>query len=163
MSPYFLPRVIKYILKSRRYNFSNYKQTTDAFTYLKKNGFILVERDGNDIKISLTAEGKNKARKYQIDNLKILKPKVWDKLFRVVIFDIPDGQRIKRNAFRRKLKELSFYSLQKSVWLHPFKCDKEINFLREFFGLNNKQIEILLVKSIENDIIVKKIKNVYKI
>lgn len=123
----------------------------------------MIERVGNDIKISLTEEGKNKAKKYQIDSLKILKPKIWDRLWRVVIFDIPDTQKIKRNAFRRKLKELGFYSLQKSVWVCPFKCDKEINFLRDFFGLDKKQIEILLVKSIENDIIVKKMKDVYKI
>jgi len=162
-SPYFIPKVIKYFFKNQRYKFSDEKKTTDAFNYLRKRGLIMVEKIGYDVKITLTKEGKNLARKYQVDDVKIDKPKVWDKLWRFVIFDIPDNQRIKRNAFRGKLKELGFYSLQKSVWVHPFNCDKEINFLRDFFGLNKKQIEILLVKHIENDIITKKIKDVYKI
>lgn len=163
-SPYFLYNLARLILKDKKFRYSgNEKQVRDAFSYLKRSGLIVIEKDGHDIKISLTDKGRKKAKKYQIDDLLIVRPKKWDGLWRVVIFDIPDTQKIKRNAFRGKLKELGFYSLQKSVWLHPFNCNKEISFLREFFGLDKKQIEVLLVKNIENDIIVKKIKDVYKI
>lgn len=162
-SPYFIPKLIKYFLRSQHYKVLNEKKFADSFNYLKKKNLIEIEKDDYDIKITLTKEGRRRVGKYQIDNLIIKKPKVWDKLWRVVIFDISDSQRIKRNAFRRKLKEMGFYSLQKSVWVHPFNCSKEINFLRDFFGLDNKQIEILLVKRIENDIITKKMRDVYKI
>lgn len=163
-SPYFLYNLAKFILKDKRFRyFTEEEKIKDAFSYLKRRGLIRIEKDGHDIIVVPTEKGKRRVDKYKLDDLKIIEPKVWDKLWRVVIFDIPDTQKIKRNAFRKKLKELGFYSLQKSVWLHPFKCDKEINFLREFFGLNKKQIEILLVKNIENDIIVKKIKDIYNI
>jgi len=163
-SPYFIYNLTKFILKDKRFKyFKEEGKIRDAFSYLKRKGLIRIEKDGNDIVVIPTEKGKRRVAKYKIDDLKIAVPRAWDKLFRVVIFDIQDSQKIKRNAFRRKLKELGFYSLQKSVWVHPFECSKEISFLRDFFGLDKKQIEILLVKSIENDIIVKKIKDVYKI
>jgi len=165
-SPYFLYNLAKFLLKDKKFKYfeeGDEEKIKDAFSYLKRNGLIKIERDEHDIVVIATEKGKRRAEKYKLDDLEITAPKIWDGLWRVVIFDIPDGQRIRRNAFRRKLKELGFYSLQKSVWLHPFECDEEINFLRQFFGLDKNQVEILLVKNIENDIIVKKIKSVYKI
>lgn len=163
-SPFFLYNLAKLLLKDRRFRFSgDEKKVRDAFSYLKRKGFIMIEKDGHDIKMNLTKKGEKLARKYQIDDMSITQPEKWDKMWRVVIFDIPDSLKIQRNAFRRKLKELGFYSLQKSVWAHPFNCQKEINVLRDFFGLDKKMIEILLVKSIENDIISKKMRKVYKI
>jgi len=163
-SPYFLYNLARSVLKDKRFrHFGDEKKIRDAFYYLKRRGLIKIEKDGYDIVVMSTKKGKRRAAINKLIDLKVTVPEKWDGLWRVVIFDIPDTQKIKRNAFRKKLKELGFYSLQKSVWLHPFDCSKEIDFLRNFFGLNKKQIEILLVKSIENDIIVKKIKDVYKI
>ena len=163
-SPYFLYNLARFILRDKRFrHFGDEKKIRDAFYYLKKNGLIKIEKSGHDIIVTPTEKGRRRAAVNKLFDLKIAVPKRWDGLWRVVIFDIPDTQKIKRNAFRRKLKELGFYSFQKSVWACPFKCDKEINFLRDFFGLDKKQIEILLVKSMENDIIVKKMRDVYKI
>jgi CRISPR-associated endonuclease Cas2 len=128
----------------------------NSFNYLKRRGLIEIKREGHDIRIALTGEGEKRARKYQIDDLEILRPKKWDRKWRVVIFDIPHLQKTERNAFRSKLKELGFYQLQKSVWAHAFNCREEIKLLREFFGLNQKQIQVLLVEKIENDYFLKK-------
>jgi len=152
-SPYFTLRLMQNIFKSKSWQKQKF---LDAFHYLKKRGLIEIERENHDVRIALTEEGRKKAGKYQIDDLEIEKPKKWDKKWRVIIFDIPHQQDIKRNAFRRKLKELGFYPLQKSVWAHPFDCKEEIKLLREFFGLNKKEIQILLVEKIENDFLLKK-------
>jgi len=163
-SPYFLYNLTRFVLKNKKFrHFGDEKKIRDAFYYLKRNGLIRIKKDSYDIVVTPTEKGKRRAAINKLIDLRITTPQKWDGLWRVVIFDIPDTQKIKRNAFRKKLKELGFYSLQKSVWLHPLDCNKEIDFLRNFFGLNKKQIEILLVKSIENDIIVKKIRDVYKI
>ncbi|MEK7071702.1 MAG: hypothetical protein AAB959_00225 [Patescibacteria group bacterium] len=154
-SPYFIPQLIKNIGRQRRYNLNKIK-SANAFSYLKRRGLIEVERDGHDVHIALTGEGKKRAGKYQIDDLEIKKPKRWDKKWRVVIFDVPHGDRVKRNAFRYKLKNFGFYSLQKSVWIYPFDCKGEIKLLREFFGLNDKQIQTLLVEKMEKDWFLKK-------
>ena len=102
-------------------------------------------------------------KRYQVLDLKIERPKKWDGKIRIVAFDIPNAQRTKRNAFRRKLKELGFYSSQKSVWLHPFECKNEIKILQDFFGLNNKQIHFFTAEKIEDKFLFEKITAVYKI
>jgi len=101
------------------------------------------------VSIVLTEKGKKQAEKYQINDLAIERPKKWDKKWRVVIFDIPSSSRTIRDAFRRKLKELGFYPLQKSIWVYPYSCKKEVELLRDFFGLNRKQLQLLEVINLD--------------
>ncbi|MDO8529421.1 MAG: hypothetical protein Q7S18_02025, partial [bacterium] len=100
---------------------------------------------------SLTEEGKKKAGKYQIDNLEIKKPKKWDKKWRILIFDIKNRDKLKREALRGKIKELGLYQLQKSVWVCPYEFVKEMNILRSFFNLSNDEMKIINAHEIEND------------
>jgi hypothetical protein len=130
----------------------------NAFYYLKRRGLLDIKKRDHQIYIGLTAEGRKKAGKYLIDDLEIKKPKAWDKKWRIVIFDIPNIIRIKRDVLRGKLKELGFFRLQQSVWVCPYPCKKEIDFLREFFGLNSKEL-ILIEGSIKSDKILRKFFN----
>lgn len=93
------------------------------------------EKEDGSIKIVLTEFGKNKALEYNIDDIKIKIPSQWDKKWRVVLFDIPEKQRGARDALRTKLKELGFYEMQKSVFVFPFECRNEIDFVIEFFDI----------------------------
>jgi len=131
----------------------------NSFNYLKKRGLIEIKREGHDVRITLTKEGKKLAGKYQIDDLEIEKPRKWDKKWRVVIFDVPTTSRLIRDIFRRKLKDFGFYPLQQSVWMIPYPCQEEITLLREFLGLNKKQVQILEVTKLENEYFFKKIFN----
>src|SRR3989338_8689079 len=63
----------------------------NTFYYLKKRGFIEIEKDGHDLKMALTKEGRERAGKYQIDDLFLERPKKWDGKWRLVIFDIPNS------------------------------------------------------------------------
>jgi len=151
-SPYFVFRLMKEFRKKRYWQKNeNKKRFENAFYYLKRQGYIKIEKKNRQIYISLTEEGKKKAKKYQIDDLKIKAPSQWDKKWRLIIFDIPNNQGIKREAFRGKLKELGFFPLQKSVWVYPYECDKEIKMLREFFGLTAKQLRIVTTDNLEED------------
>lgn len=160
-SPYFLTNIL--FKKSFGRNYKNLKEKKkfyNTFYYLKRKGFIEIENINNQIYISLTKEGKQCAGKYQIDELNIEKPAKWDKKWRVIIFDIPDKYRIRREAFRGKLKELGFVKLQESVWVHPYECGEEIDLLREFFGLSEENIQMLLAERIDNDY---KLRNKFKL
>jgi len=101
--------------------------------------------------ISLSKEGKKLAGKYQIDDLVIPKPKKWDGRWRILIFDIPDKYKIKREALRGKLKELGLFQLQKSVWICPYNFQNEVEVLRDFFSLSRDEMQIVLAYAIEND------------
>lgn len=122
----------------------------NAFYYLKRKGCLDVEKKNHQIYISLTKEGRQKAGKYLIDELEIKKPKNWDGQYRIVMFDIPNITRLRRDVFRGKLKELGFYRLQQSVWVHPYECKKEIGLLQEFLGLTDKELKVITGK-INND------------
>lgn len=87
------------------------------------------------IQITLTKLGKEYALKYKIDEIIVKKPNIWDKKWRLVIFDIPEKRRVARNSLRNKLRKLDFYELQKSVFVHPYPCQNEIEFIVEFFKI----------------------------
>ncbi|MBI2024719.1 MAG: hypothetical protein HYT03_01325 [Candidatus Harrisonbacteria bacterium] len=84
----------------------------------------------------LSEKGKNKILHYNFDDLKIAKTTKWDKIWRIVIFDIPNNFEKERRLWRFKLKTIGFYQLQKSVWVYPYPCRKEIDFIAEYLGIS---------------------------
>ena len=115
----------------------------NAFFRLKKQGALVVEQRDHQYRVSLTKEGKKKAGWLQINDLKISKPKVWDGKWRLLIFDIEQSERWKRDALRDFLSRLECVLLQKSVWVHPYDCRAEIEVLREFLGLGEKNLKYI--------------------
>jgi len=154
-----LPQIAKkisYKLKKRSGGKGPDKKFSNAFYYLKRRGLIEVQKRKGQIYIFLTKEGKKLAGKYQINDLQIEKPKKWDRLWRILIFDVEEKGRIKRDALRGKIKQLGLYQLQKSVWVCPYSFMKEMRLLREFFGLNENEMRIITAYEIENDKAVRK-------
>lgn len=106
------------------------------FRRLEKQELIFTsEKPNGEITIKITEKGKLKALTYQIDAMEIKRPKVWDRLWRIVIFDIPEGHKQARDIFREHLKSLGFYALQKSVFAHAFPCKNEVDFLKHNLGI----------------------------
>ena len=147
-SPSFARNILKAHKKWKNYP---HKKIYDTFYKLRKQGLIEIANDGSQIHIKLTDEGKKKAGYFQINDLAIKKPKVWDRKWRIVIFDIAELRKLHRECFRGKIKELGFRQLQKSVWIHPFDCKAEIELLREFFGLSQQDLRIIVTEDLEGD------------
>jgi len=153
-NPYFLHRLVPKLIRHAKYKLrrrKNIKSFQRSFYYLKQQGLINFEYQGKQVYISLTKEGRKKARKYNIDNLEIKKPKKWDGKWRVLIFDIQDKHKIKREALRGKLKELGFFKLQKSVWVCPYDFEKETEILRDFFNFGYREMRVITASEIETD------------
>ncbi len=85
------------------------------------------------VTVKLIEDGQRQVLRYEFDAMTIDRPRRWDKKWRLVIFDVPDKKKKAREALREKLKELGFHQLQKSVFVFPYPCDKEINFVVEVF------------------------------
>lgn len=148
-SPRFVSQLTKSIFKYKLYQ---KRKFLNSFSYLRRNGMIRVKKkDNRNIRVTLTDKGRKRAEKYWVRDLEIKRPEKWDKKWRVVIFDIPHEQRVARNIVRKKLKELNFCPLQKSVWVHPFECRGEIKALRNFLRLQPKEMQVILAENIEND------------
>jgi phenylacetic acid degradation operon negative regulatory protein len=96
---------------------------------------------------------KNGARRAMIENiseLKIKRPKKWDGYFWIVLFDIPEKRKRIRDALRFHLKKMDFYELQKSVFILPFPCVKEIKFIAEYYNIR-EHIRIIEARSIDHE------------
>lgn len=106
-------------------------------------------KDGS-VKIVLTKEGQKKALKFKLDEMEIKILPKWDREWRIVIFDIPERFKKAREALRLKLKELGFLELQKSVFILPYECEDEINFIMEVF-LIRPFVRFVRAKSFTND------------
>lgn len=150
-------QIFKTFKKSR--NFSD-KQIQNGLYALKRRGFVkIIQEKDEKIKIELTNKGKVRVREFSLDSLKISKPKKWDGKWRVVIFDIPNKFNQAREALRKKLKDLEFYQLQKSVWVNPYPCEDEILFIANLFEIE-RFLEILVVEKLLHE---NKLKNIFKI
>lgn len=127
------------------------KQFSNVFGRLKREGCVIFEKRNNQIYISLTPKGKSKAGWLQIDALKISRPRQWDKKWRLVMFDISQSKKIYREALRGKLKQLGFKPFQKSIWIHPFGCKDELELLKDFFGLQDSELRLIVAENIGRD------------
>ncbi len=144
-SPYFMPNLLR-----KRKSLQKYprRKVSDTFYRLRKQGFIKIEGRNHQVYISLTPQGRARAGVYQIDKLRIPKPRRWDGKWRLLLFDVPEERKISREALRGKLKELGFVQLQKSVWLHPYDCRAEMELLQDFFDLSKDEMRLVIAESI---------------
>lgn len=110
---------------------------------------IQEQKDGT-VTVKLTKQGRIKALTYQLDTMNIIRQKRWDRKWRVVIFDVPERYKRTRDIFRMRLKQLGLYALQESVYVSPYPCFDEIEFLRELYGIPFT-VRYLLTERIEDD------------
>ncbi|TSC52380.1 MAG: hypothetical protein LiPW39_579 [Parcubacteria group bacterium LiPW_39] len=122
---------------------------------------LIKYKQNNDgtITLVLNEKGKKLALRYNLDNIKINKPERWDNLWRIVSFDIPEYYKKGRDALSSKLKQLGFYPMQKSVFILPYDCKKEIDFITEIFGLR-PFVRLIIAKETDIDL---DLKNKFKL
>ncbi|EKE21813.1 MAG: hypothetical protein ACD_7C00123G0006 [uncultured bacterium] len=141
---------------------SNYsdKKVRNAVEALKRGKFIKIIKNKNGkIKIKLTNKGRKRIIDIVIDDLMICVPKVWDKKWRILIFDIPNRMTNERNSFRLKIKKLGFYQFQKSAWFHPYPCEDEILAVAEFYAVS-EYVEIITADRVLHE---KELKKYFKL
>lgn len=107
------------------------------------------ESDGT-ISVVLTEKGEKLKINFDIDNMKLKESGKWDRKWRIVVFDIPEKKKRAREALRMKLREFEFYQLQRSVWVYPYDCEKEISFIAEFFEIRSN-LRYIVAERINNE------------
>lgn len=109
---------------------------------LERKKLIRIYTKGNNEVIEVTKAGERKVLEYNLDEMKLKVPRKWDGWWRVVMFDIPESKRQGRDAVSRKIKDLGMYPIQKSVFVSPYACKNEIDFIGEFFNVREHLIYI---------------------
>ncbi|MBI3046188.1 MAG: hypothetical protein HYY86_01415 [Candidatus Harrisonbacteria bacterium] len=143
----------------RKKRFEREKFLRDLKNLQARNLINYQELANGDIKIVLTRAGKTIELKYNLDNLKLDTKRKWDKKWRMVIFDIPNAKKKAREALRQKLNQLNFYPIQESVFLTPYECEKELDFICSVFEIR-KYVLIFNISNFEGE---EKFKHYFKI
>jgi len=127
------------------------RSVNTAFYRLRKKGLIAVEQKGHRCEIHLTDRGKHEAGWIQLDSLEITKPKQWKGGWYLLLFDIYQVERWKRDALRGFLERLGLQFYQKSAWIHPYNPSAELEVLKEFLGLTSREVKLLFVQNLSED------------
>ncbi len=116
-----LPFETKYSWASRLRGFDQPYFYTSV-NRLKDKGYIKVTQKNSKKFLKITKKG-------QLELLfvkaKLAQKQKWDKKWRMAIFDIPEDHRHKRSELRMLLKKNGFKKLQASVYISPFKINRE--------------------------------------
>lgn len=128
-------------------NSSDRMRIKRSVTRLERTGFIEHAPGGKGLFV-LTKKGKEKALRYSLEQMKIAPQKTWDKKWRFVMFDVPEEKKQARRAINLVLKKIGCVQYQKSVFVTPFPCKKEIDFVGESFGVRDN-IRIIVASEVE--------------
>lgn len=116
-----------------------YDKLVDQGYLIRKEGFLEITEKGS-LTLELLSEGKAKLKK----------PRKWDKKWRILIFDIDEKRRPKRDKLRRSLSSIGFMRLQDSVWIYPYDCEDFVALIKKDFKLG-KELLYLIIEEIEGD------------
>lgn len=126
------------------------RRLMETIKRLKRQKMVEVTEEKGEKVVRITKEGNVRALRYKLDEMKIKKPKKWDGKWRLVIFDILERKRYLRNIFRRYLKQLGLKRIQQSVYVYPYPCFDEIEFLRQIFYVG-EGVRYVVADKIEED------------
>ncbi len=98
----------------------------------------------------LSEHGRKRALTYRITHMKITSSKLWDLKWRIILFDIPEDERDKRDSFRDHLTRLGLRKLQHSAGITPFDCKNEIDFIIELLDIK-KYVRFIIAEHIDNE------------
>ena len=142
-------KLIKAVINKRRID---KKKIHRAIKILEKKEIIVIKKIGEQVFVQLHDKGKSTVLKYSVKSLLNFKKakKEWQKKWYLVLFDVPEIQRNKRDYLRRFLLKLGFYPYQKSVYLFPYECEKEIRLIKKIVE-GSKYMSYIVAEKIENE------------
>lgn len=125
--------------RQKRFSYSpakGRKKLIRTFYYLRGKGQIEFRRRGSDYEVFLTNSGKREVRRFEMETLQVPRAEKWDGQFWQVAADIPTKDyRRGADALRRKLKEMKFYPLQRTLWFYPYDPRVELEFICQTYGI----------------------------
>jgi len=143
IAPQLPANLLKAYIKNRKFQKSRFRRDLGR---LNARGDVSITNDS----IKITKKGESRILKYRIEDIAIDKPSTWDKKWRLVIFDIPDYDKKKSNSLRYKLRDLGFIQFQKSIFIFPYPCQDQIDFIKEVFEVS-EYVKLIIAIRIDDE------------
>jgi len=128
-----------------------------ALKRLEKRKIITLNQKGKEVEVQVLEGGRLEVLKYSIKRLLELKSKKkkWSGKWFLVIFDVPEEERNKRDYLRDFLREIGFYQYQQSVYVYPYECEKEVDLIKKIVE-GGKYISYIVAERLERENLLKK-------
>lgn len=128
------------------------KKVRRVIKNLAEKEILQIEERKNEVYVYLKGRWNPLILKYSLKPLLELKKrkKKWNGKWFLVVFDVPEGQRNKRDYLRRFLREIGFYPYQQSVYVFPFECKKEVELIKKIVE-GGRYISYIVADEIENE------------
>ena len=117
-----------------------------SLTRLIEGGYVAMEGG----KVLLTPRGETYAALLKEGGFAVRKPRRWDGKWRIIIFDIPEKKKYKREQIRNMLTALGCTHLQDSVWVYPYDLEDIVTVLKTDLRIGRGLLYII-ADTIEND------------
>lgn len=129
-----------------------------AVSVLARKGYVKFEEEDGSRRVRITPAGRRfleaEERKAQLQGGAV-RPKRWDRRWRLVIFDVPEYRKSIRDKLRRQVISFGFLRVQDSVWVYPYECEELVALLKADLRIG-KDVLYAIVERIENDGWIKK-------
>ena len=123
---------------------------------LKKNYLSTYYQSGVQ-KYTLTDKGYKKLFSLLLKQMQGVCPQIWDKKWRIVVYDVPEKYARTRSVIRSNLKSFGFVQLQKNVWVFPFaSATGLVEILQMNYGYAEAHFHLLITQRFTDD------KQIYK-
>lgn len=120
-----------------------------ALGRLERKHLVGARRKGGGEEWYLTDSGEQVVRRLKL-KLEYAKQRRWDGKWRLVIFDIPERVRGRRDFLRRELTGLGFFPLQKSVWVTPYSLPEIFTEITAELGVGD-HLRVVTAERIHGD------------
>ncbi|MEK7634143.1 MAG: hypothetical protein AAB437_04845 [Patescibacteria group bacterium] len=114
----------------------------------------IIDLDEKDGKIFVKLKDENNLTVIKYSTKALLdykkKRKKWNKKWFLVFFDVPEIQKNKRNYLRRFLVYIGFHQYQKSIYIFPYECEKEILLIKKIVE-GAKYMKYIIAEKIEDE------------
>jgi DNA-binding transcriptional regulator PaaX len=119
---------------------------------LEKRRLISLDQEGDEVMVRILDSNNIDILRYSIKELLSIKRKKqkWDHKWFLVIFDVPEQEKNKRDYLRRFLTQIGFYQYQKSVYAFPYRCEKEIALVKKIIE-GGKYMSYIVADSLEHE------------
>ncbi len=136
-------------VKNRKVSKTKIKQSLKR---LAKRQLLSIETHGGDAMVKILEKGKTEVFRYSLRELldHKKKNKKWNGKWFLVIFDVPEKERKKRDYLRRFLSTIGFFQYQKSVYVYPYECQKEIALVKRIVE-GGKYMQYIVAEEIEDE------------
>lgn len=136
------------------------KKAIRVLKQLEKRQLIQIERKNEEVYVTVKNNEDVSILKYSLKEILALKKKKnWKNKWFMVVFDVPEEERRKRNYLRGFLREIGFYPYNQSVYVFPYECEKEIGLIKQIVE-GGKYISYIVAEKLERE---NELKNIFGI